>query len=86
MPTLDLEQEPQTLSRFDVVGTHADRDRFVTHVGLHDADNRSIEVGGEVRAVHMRPPLKHGEVIKAHVAGRVPVIVTVSHFSQCVQL
>jgi len=74
MPTLDLEQGPQPLSRYDVVGMHADRRfRFVMHVGLHDADNRSVEVDDDVSAVHMRPPLKHGEVIKAHVAGHVPL-------------
>jgi len=74
MPALDLEQGPQSLSRYDVVGMHADRQRrFVMHVGLHDADNRSVEVDDDVSAVHMRPPLKHGEAIKAHVAGHVPL-------------
>ena len=76
MPALDLEQGPQSLSRYDVVGMHADRQRrFVMHVGLHDADNRSVEVDDDVNAVHMRPPLKHGEAIKAHVAGLVPLTI-----------
>ena len=74
MPALDLEHGPQILSRYDVVGTHADRQiRFVTHVGLHNADNRSVEVDDDISAVHMRPPLKQGEAIKAHVAGHVPL-------------
>ena len=74
MPALDLEQGPQSLSRYDVVGMHADRRlRFVSHVGLHDADNRAVEVGDDVSAVHMGPPLQHEEAMKAHVAGHVPL-------------
>ena len=74
MPAFSLKQGPQALSRHDVVGMHADgQSRFVRHVGLHDADSRSVEVDDDVSAVHMRPPLKRGEVIKAHVAGHVPL-------------
>ncbi len=74
MPALDLQQGPHSLSRYDVVGMHADRQlRFVRHVGLHDADNRSVEVDDDVSAVHMGPPLEHGKAIKAHVAGHVPL-------------
>lgn len=74
MPALNLTQEPQSLSRYDVVGTYADRrPSFVKHVGLHDADDRSVKVGDDISAVHMRPPLKLGDTIKAHVAGHVPL-------------
>lgn len=73
MPAIDLEQGPQTLSLYDVVGRRAEgQAHFVTHVGFHAADNQSVEAGGDVSAVHMRPPLKQGEPIKVHVAGHVP--------------
>lgn len=73
MPTINLE-DGQFLSRYDVLGTHADREpRFVMHVGLHDADNRSVEVGDHVSAIHMRPPLELGGTIEVHVAGHVPL-------------
>ena len=73
MPTVNLE-DGQFLSRYDVVGMHADREsRFVTHVGLQDADNRFVEVDDEVSVIHMRPPLEHAEDIRAHVAGNIPL-------------
>jgi len=74
MPALDLEQGPRSLSRYDVVGMHADEQgRFVTHVGLHDADNRSVKMGDDISAVHIRPPLELGAAVTAHVAGHVPL-------------
>lgn len=74
MPAFDLAQGRQTLTRYDVVGQHAeDGTRFVTHVALHDADDFAVEADGDVSVVHMSPPLKQGEAIKAHVAGRVPL-------------
>lgn len=74
MPTIDLTQGPKTLSRYDVVGVRSeDQIPFVIHVGLLDEESQSVEAGGEVSAVHMRPPLKKGEAIKVHVAGRVPL-------------
>ena len=74
MPAIDLAQGPKTLSRYDVVGVRAEGyAHFVIHVGLLDEDNRSVEIGGDVSAVHMRPPLEQGEAIKVHVAGHVPL-------------
>jgi len=74
MPAVDLTQGPKTLSRYNVVGQWAeDQTRFVKHVALLDEDNRSVEAGGEVNAVHMRPPLEQGNAIKVHVAGHVPL-------------
>ena len=74
MPAIDLTEGPKTLSRYNVVGQRAEgQTRFVIHVGLLDEDSQSVEVGGEVSAVHMRPPLKQGEAIKVHVAGHVPL-------------
>jgi len=73
MPAINLDQGPQTLSLYDVVGQRAEgQTYFVTHVGFHDADNQSIKSGGDVSAVHMRPPLEQGKTIKVHVAGHVP--------------
>jgi hypothetical protein len=74
MPTIDLTEGRQTLSCYNVVGQRAEgQTRFVIHVGLLDEDSQSVEAGGEVSAVHMRPPLKQGEAIKVHVAGHVPL-------------
>ena len=73
MPPIDLEQGPQTLSPYDVVGQRAEgQTYFVTHVGFHAGGNQSVQAGGDVSAVHMRPPLKLGEPIKVHVAGHEP--------------
>jgi hypothetical protein len=73
MPTVNLE-DGQLLSRYDVVGEHTDREsRFVTHVGLHDADNRPVDVDDEVSVIHMKPPLEHANDMRVHVAGNVPL-------------
>jgi hypothetical protein len=73
MPAIDLDQGPQKLSRYDVVGKRAERQTsFVTHVGLYDADNQFVKTGDAVSTVHMRPPLEQGKTIKVHVAGHVP--------------
>lgn len=74
MPAIDLTDGPKRLSRYDVLGVRAGgHSRFVTHVGLHDAENRSIGAGDAISAVHMRPPLRQGDTIPAHVAGHVPL-------------
>ncbi len=74
MPAIDLTQGLRTLSRYDVVGERAKgQTPFVIHVGLLDEESQSVEAGGEVSAVHMRPPLEQGKAIKVHVAGRVPL-------------
>jgi len=74
MPTIDLEKGPQSLSRYDVIGQCDEQGtRFVTHVGLLGTDDRLVEVGNEVNAVHMVPPLQQGKPMKAHVAGHVPL-------------
>lgn len=74
MPSLDLEQGPKSLSRYDVVGEHGKRpNRFVTHVALHYGDKCLVEADEEVSAVHMRPPLKQDDAMSAHVAGQVPL-------------
>ncbi len=71
MPAIDLDQGPQTLSLYDVVGQRAEgQTRFVKHVGLLDEDNQSVKMGDEVRVLHMGPPLEQG-TIKVHVVGRV---------------
>lgn len=73
MPTINLDQGPQTLSLCDVVGERAEgQTRFVKHVGLLDEDNQSVKMGDEVRVLHMGPPLEQG-TIKVHVVGRVPL-------------
>ena len=73
MPIINLDEESQTLSRYNVVGQRAEgQTPFVKHVGFHDADNQSVKAGEDLSAVHMRPPLKQGETIKVHVAGHVP--------------
>jgi hypothetical protein len=74
MPTINFDQGPQTLSRYDVVGQRAEgQTRFVKHVGLLDEDNQSLKMGDEARVLHMGPPLEVGGTIKIHVAGRVPL-------------
>lgn len=74
MPTVDFSQGPKVLSRYDVVGTWSDSiEHFVAHVALLDEDNCSVESGGKVIAVHMRPPLKRGEAIAVHVTGDIPL-------------
>jgi len=74
MPAIDLARGPKTLSRYDVVGVRSKSiERFVIHVGLLDEDKCSVEAGGTVSAVHMRPPLKQGETIEVDVAGHVPM-------------
>ena len=74
MPASDLTQGPNRLSRYDVVGERADGpDHFVTHVGLHNADDRSVKANEDIGAVHMRPPLAQNGTIKAHVVGSVPL-------------
>ncbi len=74
MPAIDIEQGPQKLSRFDVVGAQVDRQtRFIRHVAFLGQDIQSLEAGDEVTAVHMCPPLEDGGRIKVHVAGRVPL-------------
>ncbi len=74
MPILDLARGPHTLSRYDVIGMYADKERrLIAHVGLHDADRCSAEAEDDVYAVHMRPPLGRGEAMKVHVAGHVPL-------------
>jgi len=75
MPAIDLTQGPQTLSRFDVLGQLADGEKhFIKHVGLLDTDTtQSIEAGGNVSAVHMKPPLEQEGDFKVDVAGNVPL-------------
>lgn len=75
MPAIDLTRGSKTLSRYDVVGQRAEGQRgFVKHVGLLDEDKCSLEAGGTVSAVHMRPPLKQGDKIQVDVAGHVPLM------------
>ena len=74
MPAINLDQGPETLSRYDVVGQRAKgQTRFVKHVGLLNEDNQLVEMGDEVSVIHMGPPLEQGGTIKAHVAGHVPL-------------
>jgi hypothetical protein len=74
MPAIDLQHGPRSLSRYDVVGEHADPGlRLVSHVGLNYADNLYAQAGDDITAVHMRPPLEHGERMRVHVAGNVPL-------------
>ncbi len=74
MPTINFDQGPQTLSRYDVVGQRAEGQiRFVRHVGLLAEDNKYLEIGGEARVLHMGPPLEEEGTIEVHVAGRVPL-------------
>ncbi len=74
MPAIDLTRGSKTLSRYDVVGVRSESlDRFVIHVGLLDEDKCSLEAGGTLSAVHMRPPLKQGDTIQVNVAGHVPL-------------
>lgn len=74
MPTLHFDQDPQTLSRYDVCGQRAEgQTRFVKHVGFFEEDNQSVKVGDEVRVFHMGPPLEKGGTIKLHVAGHIPL-------------
>lgn len=70
MPALELAKVPQALSRFDVIGTRIDNhSRFISHVGMHNENMQAIVMDDDISVIHMRPPLRRGEVIKAHVAG-----------------
>ncbi len=74
MPLLELQQGPQSLSRFGVLGTYAEAlSRFVTHVGFSAATAESLETGHITRAVHMRPPLETDGLFEVHAAAHIPL-------------
>ncbi len=74
MPAFDLAHDSQILQRDDVIGQRFNlTPSFVVHVGLHDADEQKAVFDTKVTAVHMRPPLRQGSVVRTHVAGCVPL-------------
>lgn len=73
MPTCDIEQGPQTISKYDVVGERAgEQTRFVRHVALFAEDKRSVKMGDQVAVFHMGPPIEKS-TINVHMAGNVPL-------------
>lgn len=74
MPAFDLAAQTATLSRFDVVGEHSETSSgFVGHVALLNTDRCEVNYLDTVDVVHMKPPLRTGDSVRAHIAGRVPL-------------
>lgn len=74
MPSFDLSQGSQSLTRYDVVGQHSGVvPFFIEHVGLSKREVSDVSLGGAVDVAHMGPPLDTGGVMRAHAVGRIPL-------------
>lgn len=74
MPAFVLSQNPQTVSRYDVIGVHSSTSpHFVKHVALYSADGGQVNHGEDVDVAHMGPPLQRQGMTTVHAVGTVPL-------------